>query len=369
MTKRYIGLMSGTSADSIDAVLVEFSDHPGIIKSHASPIDQSLRELIFELYFSSENEIDKLGQLDVLLGRSFARAANELIDLAKLSHQDICAIGSHGQTIRHQPDITNPYTLQLGDPNTIAQNTGITTVADFRRRDLAAGGQGAPLVPLFHSYVFHSNALNRVVLNIGGISNITVLPKNDHTNVTGFDTGPGNTLLDAWTQYHRGKNLDKNGDWARTGNVNKLLLNRMLKDPYFSKCPPKSSGRDYFGRPWVENHLKQLDVELPAEDIQATLTELTAASIANAITQFAKETDEVLACGGGVYNLMLMDSLKKRLYDCNLISTSACGFPPDWVEAAAFAWLAKQTLERKPGNLPGVTGASDPVILGGIYQA
>ena len=311
--------------------------------------------------------LETLLTLDARLGRAFAQASRALLTRAGIPPEEIAAIGSHGQTVRHLPEPPVRNTLQIGDPNIIAEETGITTVADFRRRDLAAGGQGAPLVPAFHRAAFGLAGEYRVVVNIGGIANLTLLPPGEDCRVTGFDCGPGNLLMDAWATRHLRAPMDRAGRWAASGNVHQALLNRLLEDPYFRRPPPKSSGREHFSAVWLEAVLNPLTVQPSAADVQATLCELTATSIAGAIREHAPDAGRVLVCGGGIHNDHLMERLRRHLEDLPVCSTADHGMDPDWVEAAAFAWLAQQTLAGRPGNLPAVTGAEREVILGGIY--
>lgn len=365
MNELYIGLMSGTSADGIDAVIVDLKTAtPRLIATHYEPYPKILREKILNLFEASNNEIEKIGELDVLLGKEFSRAANTLIKNQALSEKEIMAIGSHGQTIKHKPN--QAFTLQIGDPNIIAAETGITTVADFRRKDLALGGQGAPLVPAFHQAMFASKETNRAVVNIGGIANVTLLSC-DKKYLIGFDTGPGNGLMDEWVHYHHQKFYDSAGRWAQAGNINEALLQAFLNDPYFQKPPPKSTGREYFNLNWLQNFLKNFS-DTPV-NIQATLAELTAQSIIQAIQIYFSNSD-IIICGGGVHNNFLMQRLKKYAgVQFEIISSAQFDIDPDFIEAFAFAWLAKQTLNRKTGNIPSVTGASKAAILGGIYWA
>ncbi len=367
MADLYIGLMSGTSMDALDAVLVDFTDTPPhLIASHSRDIDDTLREALLALAQPGENELDRQAQLDVQLGKLSAELCIELLEKSGHQASEIKAIGSHGQTIRHAPDAASPYSVQIGDPNTIAQLTGITTVADFRRRDMAAGGQGAPLVPAFHQALFHRANKNRVILNIGGISNITVLPAEASKPAIGFDTGPGNMLMDAWSQLYRHQTYDENGEWAKSGSVDAELLNALLSDPFLAKQPPKSTGREQYNLHWLE---QQIQGEHKVEDVQATLCEFTTATIAYAIREFAPKSEEIFVCGGGARNGYLMERLAVYLDGCRLGTTEELGVEPQWMEAMAFAWLARQTLHHLPGNLPAVTGAKRPVILGGIYPA
>lgn len=359
--------MSGTSLDGVDAALASFRNGiPQLCASHFQPLPPPLRASLTQWSLSAEASLQTLGEVDVSLGELFADSALAVIAAAGLAPQQIHAIGSHGVTVRHSPESAIPFTLQLGDANRIAQITGITTVADFRRRDIAAGGQGAPLVPAFHQAVFANPDENRVALNIGGIANITVLPKNPELPVSGFDTGPGNTLLDYWAQQHLGQPVDKNGDWGATGHCHPQLLQQLLAEPYFSQTPPKSTGKELFCPNWLNSHLKTLKEPPSPVDVQATLAHLTARSIAQAVQKYAADTQRVLVCGGGVHNRQLLGLLREML-DCAVESTGLYGLDPDWVEAMAFAWLARQTLSGLPGNLPAVTGARQAVVLGAIY--
>lgn len=367
MSQYYIGLMSGTSMDAVDTALVDFSNEAlKIIATHRETMPEEIKDQISALCSVRDNEINLLGALDQQIGHLFADAALNLLKQQQISADKIIAIGSHGQTIRHHPNNTFPFTLQIADPNVIAEKTGITTIADFRRRDIVNGGQGAPLTPAFHAYAFRTNQKNRVILNIGGMANITLLPADLTKNVTGFDTGPGNTLIDSWIKLNLNQSHDKDGQWAKSGKINTALLAELLADPYFSLQPPKSTGREYFNLPWLQHKLKN---NLAAEDVQATLTELTAQSIMLAIDQYAEFDSEILICGGGVYNKYLQERLNFHCKNHSLHSTADFGLPPEWVEAVAFAWLAKQTMTRKPANLPSVTGAKKASILGGIYLA
>ena len=362
--------MSGTSMDAVDAVLVDFSTGmPALIHTLDFPIPDELRTECQALCGPGNNEIDRMGEADHLMGDVFADAVLQLLNDANISSQDVTAIGSHGQTIRHRPDEESPFTLQIGDANRIAERTNITTVADFRRRDMAAGGQGAPLVPAFHAAVFQSTEQSRVIVNIGGVANITILPTSPDTPVTGFDTGPGNSLMDIWVQKHQQQFFDQDGLWAASGEIRKSLLNQLMSDDYFDRHPPKSTGREKFNLAWLEEQLSTYGKEIAAEDVQATLCELTAVSITVDIRQHAEDTEEVIICGGGTRNVQLMKRLSEHLDPIEIKTTDDLGLPAEWIEAMAFAWLARETLSRRPGNVPGVTGASHPVVLGGIYQA
>lgn len=367
-TEYYLGLMSGTSADAVDLALVDFANGSiNLVATHSFALPPFIRQKIHALSTPGENEIDRMGELDVQLGKIFADSINQLIQKATIAPQQILAIGSHGQTIRHRPPGTfaHPFTLQIGDANVIAERTGITTVADFRRRDMAAGGHGAPLVPAFHRAIFHSMDVDRVVVNVGGMANITWLPKSGPT--IGFDTGPGNVLMDAWIQKTLGKAYDSNGDWAASGIADVSLLQTLLGHPFFSQMPPKSTGRELFNLAWIEAHIASKN--LAAENVQATLLAVTAESIAREICRLSNAPCEVFVCGGGAYNSALMRELANRLPQAQISSTAALGIAPEWIEAMAFAWLARQTMNHRPGNLSGVTGAEREVILGGVYFA
>lgn len=365
----YIGLMSGTSMDGIDAVLVDLgTSRITVIDQLAHPMPAAIRQTLQQLCHPGADEIQKMGQCDRQLGEVFGAAVLELLKRNNLTAQDIKAIGGHGQTIRHSPNSQTTFTLQIGDPNTIAHMTGITTIADFRRRDIAAGGEGAPLVPAFHKAMFSHPKEQRFVINIGGIGNITQLKPGMPTR--GYDTGPGNALLDEWIQHCQQQAFDKNGDWGTTGKVHQGLKKQLATDPYFQRPAPKSTGREYFNLAWVNQHLAILSETINPEDIQATLADLTAWSIAKEIKQLAaNDAFSAFVCGGGCHNALIMQMLANYLAPASLATTSVIGIDPDWVEAIAFAWLAKQTLAGLPGNEPAVTGARKPVILGGIYLA
>ncbi|MDQ2075717.1 anhydro-N-acetylmuramic acid kinase [Marinimicrobium sp. ABcell2] len=367
----YIGLMSGTSADAVDAVIVDFSaDQPRLVASHSQPFDRSTRASIHNLALPGTNEIDRMGGLDRELGETFARVVIELLEKGGCEASQIAAIGSHGQTVRHRPPglNDNPFSLQIGDPNIIAQRTGITTIADFRRRDMAAGGHGAPLVPAFHSAFFHSAEQSRAIVNVGGIANLTWLPTQGQP--LGFDTGPGNVLLDAWIMKTRGAPYDQQGEWAASGRVDNTLLEQLLAHPYFTQRPPKSTGPEAFNLDWLSSELARVEGELAPEDVQATLLVLTAQTIAASVSALQNgEFTTTYLCGGGAYNLQLRRALETLLPKQRVTDTTELGIAPEWVEATAFAWLARQTNERKAGNLPEVTGAREALVLGGIYPA
>ena len=368
MTELFIGLMSGTSMDGIDAALVDFAaNRVQLVATHAHAYSSTLQQQLDQT-LGLEDPLDSdLTALDMAVGEAFAAAANELLTHAGIDAAAITAIGSHGQTIRHEPAAPEPYSLQIGAPETIAAQTGIDVVADFRRADIEAGGQGAPLVPAFHQAVFASPHETRVILNIGGIANITLLPAAPSRAVTGFDTGPGNTLMDIWAHRELGFTMDIDGRWAAGGRINEQLLAALLRDPYFATHPPKSTGREYFNLEWLLQHTGT--EQLAAQDVQATLCELTARSVAEAMRLYCRDTARLLVCGGGVHNAQLLRRLAANLPAITLESTARHGLDPDWVEAAAFAWLAQQALAGKPGNIPAVTGATHPVQLGRIVRA
>ena len=362
----YIGLISGTSVDGIDCALVQFDeDSPNLVETHFSPTEPALREKILRLSKGTNIDLSFFGQVDIAIGRAFAAAAISVLNKASVLAEAVTAIGSHGQTVFHQPKGAFPFSLQLGDPNTIAQLTGITTIADFRRRDMAVGGEGAPLAPLLHRNCFASASIDRVIVNIGGISNITVLEKQQ--NCFAFDTGPGNVLMDYWVEKNKNQTYDDNGNWARSGKVNAKLLDGLLDEKYFSLPYPKSTGRELFNASWLKKKLDLLTGTIPAEDVQATLLETTARTISRAINE-TTSPQEIYICGGGAQNQCLMNRLRELFPDCIVDTTSTLGVHPDWVEATAFAWMAKQTYAGKAIDTMALTGASQPTILGGIYR-
>lgn len=360
--------MSGTSLDGIDAALVNLrGDCVELVAFEYLPFSMEIQCELQRL--SSPNALISLqsyGEMDTRLGHWFVLVVKNLLKKKNLPASAITAIGSHGQTVYHSPSGRFPFSLQIGDPNYIAEQTGITTVADFRRRDIAAGGQGAPLVPAFHEAVFHCETETRCVVNIGGIANVTVLPANPNDAVIGFDTGTGNVLLNQWIQRHCQDCYDADGAWANTGKVDFELVEKLKREPYFDLPPPKSTGVDYFSLAWLESQC-ELRHYLP-EDVQASLCYLTAITICEAIGRVAPETVRILVCGGGVHNRYLMKLLAENA-PCVVQSTADFGLHPDHVEAMAFAWLAKQTLNQQAGNLQAVTGAKKSVILGGIYSS
>lgn len=361
----YLGLISGTSADGIDAALVRFEPQLEVLAARTAPYSEVLRGRVLALATRDATiALDDLGRLDVELGAAFADAALALLREAGVEPKAIAAIGSHGQTVCHRPRGAHPFTLQIGDPSVIAERTRITTIADFRRADVAAGGQGAPLLPALHAAVFADPAIPRAILNLGGIANITVLKAGQ--DVLGYDTGPANCLLDAWAARHLGTSRDDGGAWARSGRVDHALLASWLADPYFAAPPPKSTGREVFNLDWLD---ARLPANLAPADVQATLLRLSARSIADAIRAHGRGAREVYACGGGVHNTALMDALREELPGLRVDTTAALGLDPDYVEAVGFAWLARARLLGEPGNLPSVTGARGPRVLGAIHPA
>jgi anhydro-N-acetylmuramic acid kinase len=364
MSDLYIGLMSGTSMDGIDAAIVRFGNTGmDLLATRSMPYPARLREqLLAARQDAGLRTAAEVPELDRAVGECFRDAARAVLAAAGVDAARIAAIGSHGQTLRHEPGREDPFTLQIGDPEVIVDGTGITTVADFRTADIALGGQGAPLAPAFHEWLFRRPGRTRVILNIGGIANITLLP-GDGAATTGFDTGPGNTLMDAWIRRHKAEPCDSDGAWAASGTVNHDLLARLLADPYFHAPAPKSTGFEYFNLDWLDG---MGAAPLDPADAQATLCELTARTIADAVASVA---EEVLVCGGGVHNAELMRRLRAALGGIPVQSTAVAGLDPDWVEAAAFAWLAMRTLAGLPGNLPSVTGASRESVLGVVHRA
>jgi anhydro-N-acetylmuramic acid kinase len=361
----YLGLISGTSMDAIDAALVDFDAAPlRIIATSATAFEPTLKRRISALIDDADSAaLDEVGQIDVEVGRALANAAVTLMQSVGVSADQVTAIGSHGQTLRHRPDLPAPFTWQIGDPNTLAEMTGVTVVADFRRRDVAAGGQGAPLLPVFHDQVFRSDSEDRVIVNLGGIANITILTRD--AGVTGFDTGPANRLLDAWILQHEGKEFDAGGAWAATGQVDDTLLRELLDEPYLRAAPPKSTGRELFNLPWLKNKLGLFSRQ--PRDVQATLQQFTARSVADAVRQFAPGA-ALYVCGGGARNASLLNAIALLIAPNRVASTAALGLDPDYVEAVAFAWFAKRTLAGLPSSAGGVTGAKGARILGGVYR-
>ena len=354
--------MSGTSLDGIDAVLVAFGQaKPQLLARYYLPFDSELKDALLALHLPAHDELHQSRIIGNRLAQLYAEAVAPLLAQTGSSNRDIKAIGCHGQTIRHCPE--HGYTIQIGNAALLAELTGITVVSDFRSRDIAAGGQGAPLVPAFHDHVLRHPDEHRVIVNIGGISNLTDLAPGKPT--TGFDCGPGNLLMDAWCQQHTGKPYDENGAWAASGKALPALLKQMLDEPYFSVPPPRSTGRDLFSMAWLQGKLEGSE---RAQDVQATLLELTCRTIALAIQQHCAGAKQIYLCGGGARNQTLRNRLAALLPDSRVQTTDTLGIDSDFLEAIAFAWLAQQTLQGKPANLPLVTGAKHPCILGAIYR-
>ncbi len=367
----FIGLMSGTSSDAVDAALVSFDESVSSLTTIEAyqeyPYPHQLKKQIASLRVSgrcfSLTEIEKL---NIRLGEVFANVVPRLLESTDFDLKDISAIGSHGQTVFHSPDSSPPFSIQLGDPNTIAAMTGIKTIADFRSMDIALGGQGAPLATAFHEAMFREKNKTRIILNLGGIANITLLPASRSESIIGFDTGPANALMDDWVAKNQeGVPFDRDGQWGKTGHVIPDLLSNMLEDNYFQIIPPKSTGREYFNLDWLDKKMG-VDQHKP-EDIQATLQQLTVQSITSSIEAFKIDPDDVIVCGGGAYNGYLIDLLSIALQDIPVTSSAIFGIEPNSVEAVAFAWLAKRRLDNLPGNIPSVTGATKEVLLGAIY--
>ena len=363
---RYIGVMSGTSLDGVDVVLAAIDEN--MVAQQASlswPIPLAIKEEILSICQGQQLTLSRLGRLDTRLGRLFGEAVVALMDQQKLKAQDIVAIGCHGQTVWHEPGGEAPHTLQIGDNNQIAAMTGVTVVGDFRRRDMALGGQGAPLVPAFHQALLAHPVERRIVLNIGGIANLSMLIPGQP--VRGYDTGPGNMLMDAWIWRQCGKPYDKDARWATEGKVVLPLLQSMLSDPWFAAPAPKSTGREYFNYGWLERQLVHFP-GISAKDVQATLAELTAVSIAEQV-MLSGGCERLLVCGGGSRNPLLIARLAALLPGTEVATTEAAGISGDDMEALAFAWLAWRTLAGLPGNLPSVTGAREATVLGAIFPA
>lgn len=366
----YVGVMSGTSLDAVDVALIKTAptEQPRLIAHHTAEFSAELHTALTKLIRSQQCQLLQLGELDVQLGHVYADTINTLLKSTGHDASAIDGIGCHGQTIFHSPDSHYPFSMQIGNGNVIAEKTGITTVCDFRQRDMINGGQGAPLVPAFHAAMFRSDSENRVIINIGGISNITILRANQHSALQGFDTGPGNTLMDAWIYKHQQKPFDNEGKWAESGRVNQTLLLQLKSATYFKRPIPKSTGCELFNLDWLDKQLTAAQCQsIDAEDVQATLMDFTVSTIAEAIQQYASDTHKIYVCGGGSKNKALMQRLSAELQPIAVDTTAAIGLDPQWVEAAAFAWLAEQTLKHKALDLRQVTGAHQPNILGAVY--
>jgi anhydro-N-acetylmuramic acid kinase len=364
VSQLYIGLMSGTSMDGVDVALVDFSGlHPHLLDCQTFPYPKALLDELHQLCSPSENEIVLMGRADRAVAEVFAQATLTVLKNNYIRPDQVTAIGSHGQTIRHVPFSEHSFTLQIGDPNTLAVITGIDVIADFRRKDIALGGQGAPLVPAFHKAVFAHPNHSRIVVNIGGITNLTYLPKHGMGNVLGYDTGPGNTLMDLWCNKHTGQPFDFKGEWAAQSTFSAALLTSLSQHSYFSTKPPKSTGRELFNLSWLEQHLASSSVKASPQEVQATLAMLTSLTLANEILRFP-DVEQVYICGGGAKNEFLMECLESLLHECELLTTEELGIDPDAVEAMAFAWLAYAHIHKIEGNLASVTGAKRNAILG-----
>jgi anhydro-N-acetylmuramic acid kinase len=364
MGELYLGMMSGTSIDGVDAVLIELGDAScTVLRAATTPFPPSLLSRLRRIVEVPQASLRELGALDHAVGRFFGDCALALLADAGIDRAKVTAIGHHGQTIFHEPSGDEPFSMQIGDPNVVAAMTRICTVADFRRLDIASGGQGAPLVPAFHAWCFGSANGSRAIVNIGGIANVTALRSSDAP--VGFDTGPGNTLLDLWARRHRGVDYDRDGAWAASGRAHDALLRELLTEPYFMKAPPKSTGRELFNAAWLDARLAS-GASLAPADVQATLAELTATTIVAGVEETLPNCDQLIVCGGGAHNADLMGRLS-RLSGRAVATTAAFGIAPDWVEGAAFGWLARARLRGEVGNVPSVTGAHRAVVLGGVY--
>jgi anhydro-N-acetylmuramic acid kinase len=365
MTRYFLGLISGTSVDGVDAVICEFGDRScAIVAAQTFAYPPAIERRIQKLIQTGQAKLAEIGSIDVAVGRFFADCAVALIKGAGIDPREVEAIGHHGQTIWHEPDPPEPFSWQLGDPNSVAAITGIDTVADIRRLDMASGGQGAPIVPAFHQWLFGSDESTRVILNVGGIANLTLLaPGRD---VLGFDTGPANTLLDSWTKRCRGEPFDSGGQWAATGRADPALLEVLLDDRYFRQPAPKSTGREHFNETWLKQKLAAFDRDIADADVAATLVELSARSITEAIATLGLAEYTLFVCGGGAKNDTLMERLGV-LTGRPPRTTADFGLDPDWVEAAALAWLARARIDRIAGNVPTVTAAREARVLGGLY--
>ena len=360
----YIGVMSGTSLDGLDFALIEQGQRTTLLETHYEPMPGQLKQDLLDLCTSASDELARAAIAEQAWAKLASAGVHQLLHKAQFVPSAIRAIGSHGQTVRHEPQ--RGFSVQIGHPSLLAELTGISVVTDFRRRDIAAGGQGAPLVPAFHETMFSDAERIRAVLNIGGFSNVSLL--HSGTPTRGFDCGPGNVLLDAWINRHQGQPYDRDGNWASSGHVNHQLLTLLLSDKFFSTHGPKSTGRELFNLPWLYTHLASFP-DLAPQDVQATLLELTARSISESLMAAQPDAEDVLVCGGGAHNTALMQRLRALLPTCELASTTSYGVEPDWLEAMAFAWLAHCCIEGIAANRPSVTGARGLRILGAIYPA
>lgn len=365
----FAGLMSGTSMDAVDVVLVDLSseDRYRLVATHRHDYAPSLRKRL--LAVNDQLDLKSIAELDTLTAHAFSQAVLELLDLANLPAEAVSALGSHGQTIFHHPSAPISNSIQIGNPALVAHLTGISVVADFRRADIAAGGEGAPLVPAFHRQFMSCRHENRAILNLGGIANVTLLPSDASAPIIGFDSGPGNCLLDGWIRQARQLDYDADGEWAQSGEISHELLERLLNHPYFSLPAPKSTGKDEFHLAWLRSECAALRTPLAPEDVQATLMELTARSVAMAITSATPVVHSTFVCGGGVNNGALVGRIGELIAPIAITSSDSLGLDPHWIEAVAFAWLAQQRLLGHAGNLPSVTGASEPMVLGALYDS
>lgn len=363
----YLSVNTGTSADNLDCSIINLEPEIKFIYSHSHPIEADIKQQIINLAHEQYDEINQIMQLDNIIAEHAIQAINETLKGAKLTNKDIKAIAWHGQTIRHRPYEKTPYSLQIGNSHQIAQATNITVISDFRSRDLVCGGQGAPLAPAFHQDVFSHKDKNRIIINLGGFANISFLPKNSKI-VSGFDSGPANVLLDAWHLSKHQESYDNNGRSARQGKVIPELLEMFLSSPYFLQAPPKSTGREEFNLAWVIQHLACSAEPIADADVAATLVELTAVSISNAIKNWIPDTpDEIFVCGGGVNNDFLIERLSENCQPTPIASTEDLNIDPNHVENALFAWLAHRTLNNKKTDLQNITGSNEPCLLGVIY--
>jgi anhydro-N-acetylmuramic acid kinase len=363
----YIGALSGTSMDGVSVALVDFSGAtPDILGALCQAYPADLLAELKSLCLPGVDELNRVGEADRYVAEVFSEAIHTLLQSVNIAPHQVKAIGSHGQNIRHHPNAARPFSWQIGDPNTLAARTGITTVADFRRRDIALGGQGAPLTPVFHQALLRVASEDRIVLNLGGIANVSVLPAESTQGVEGFDTGPGNGLLDAWIYNHQGCEYDAGGQWAASGCVHEPLLQQLLGDAYFHLPTPKSTGKEYFNLGWLQNYLQLFQGAIAPEDVQATLVELTARVCANAIRGTGLK-GTLIICGGGAYNPVLVERIRVHCQPWRVTTSEEFGVAPEWVEAVAFAWFARETLAGRALDLSAITGAKRAVLLGGVY--
>ena len=365
MADIFIGLMSGTSADSIDCATLDLSTEKiNILGCNNFDIPKNLKAEIIQCSQSEKIGEELIESLNFKMAKVLVSSVKEVINELNINIKDIIAIGSHGQTIKHEPRSKNPYSLQIGDPQKISNDLNVTTIGNFRDHDIEAGGEGAPLTPLFHEKVFGRDKKRKAIINIGGITNITAL---DYPKVIGFDTGPGNCLMDCWSRLHNIGNYDDKGNWAASGTINQALLDHMMQDEYFSLKHPKSTGPDYFNQNWILKNLKKLSNKVSPEDVQATLLALTVTSLINSIDDLKFSNENIYLCGGGVHNDFLCNEINKRC-DKEVQTTLKLGINPDYLEAICFGWLAKQRIENKSFNLEKITGSKGPVYLGKIYE-